>query len=101
MSTSAPWLFKNWMNGSWRSEAKRCPICLWLFNLRAEQEDRVFCMACESKRPAMVEVHVPPPRPAPPPPPPVRIGAKKRLEDDLREAVENTARMQQSEGEAK
>ncbi len=31
---------------------------------------------------------------------PVRVGAKKRLEDELRQAVENTARMQQAdEGE--
>lgn len=41
-----------------------------------------------------------PPGAAPPQPYPVRFGAKKRLEDELREAVLNTARMQRAqEGE--
>lgn len=36
-------------------------------------------------------------QPPPSPPPSIRFGAKKRLEDELRQAVENTARMQRGE----
>lgn len=76
-------------NWTWRSEAKLCVQCGWLFSCRAEDEDRTWCWACTSK---MGELKL-----AEPVQPSVRVGAKVRLEDDLRKAVENTARMQPAE----
>jgi hypothetical protein len=31
---------------SWRSQAQRCIGCGWLFSCMAEQEDRMYCLAC-------------------------------------------------------
>lgn len=76
-------------NWTWRSQAKRCVSCPWLFSRRAEDEDRTRCWACTSN---MGELKL-----AAPVQPSVRVGAKARLEDDLRKAVENTARMQPAE----
>jgi hypothetical protein len=76
---------------SWRSQAKRCIQCGWLFSCAAWHEDRKRCLACTSK---LGEMRLKPEPPPPPPAPPIRFGAKARLEDELRQAIENTARMQ-------
>ncbi len=34
---------------SWRSQAKRCVQCGWLFSCTAWHEDRKRCLACTSK----------------------------------------------------
>jgi hypothetical protein len=34
---------------SWRSQAKRCIQCGWLFSCAAWHEDRKRCLACTSK----------------------------------------------------